>query len=209
MKNIKDLVLTIIEEKIQTNSFKDVNMDSIAKELHISKRTIYEIFESKESILEMALDRYQRKLMNYANSIATKIQAGEISFTDGIHDLMKHISEKVKFNSELYAILPKQAKKINSIRKNIFMKFYDIAVAEGIVKKEINKEIYFNIVQSCALAVTEQRISNNLLTDKNISNIIADYMNIINLGVLTDKGRDDYIKKQKMIFKGNIYEKNN
>ena len=208
-EDVKEQILKKIEEKLLIQNLNDIRIDAIAQELRISKRTIYEIFESKESILEMALDRYQRRLMNYANLVASKIQVGEISFTDGIHDLMKHISERVKFNNELCVILPKKAKKMNSIRKNIFMKFYDLAVAEGLVKKEINKDIYFSIVQSCAMAVTEQKLKNdNTLTDNNINSIISDYMTIINLGVLTEKGRDNYNKGHKLILQKQHSQKN-
>jgi len=193
MKNIKDLVLTAIEEKLLTNSFRSVSIDSIAKELHISKRTIYETFESKESIFEMAVDRYQQKIINYANTVAAKIQSGEISFTDGMYDLIKYFSERTMFNNELLALLPEKTKKIDQKKKKIFMKFYKLAVQEGIIRKEINKEVYFMIVRCCALAMRDS----NLRQDCNFTNmnsIISDFMNIINLGILTDKGKKIYCK---------------
>jgi AcrR family transcriptional regulator len=196
MKNIKNLILTAIEEKLQTNSFKNVSIDSIAKELHISKRTIYEIFKSKESILEILVDIYQQKFIDYADSIATQIQKGELSFATGIYDLLKHYSAKHWSHSEIFNFLPEKAKKIFAKRKNVFMKFYDIAVNEGVIKKDVNKDIYFMIIQTCGLALHDPKFRQE--HDINVTSItdFIDFMNIINLGILTEKGKDIYTNKQ-------------
>ena len=193
MKNIKELVLTTIEEKLHTNNFRNISIDSIAKELHISKRTIYETFDSKEEIIEMTVDRYKRKLSNYANTIANKIQNGEITFTEGISNLMEYFSGRAVLNSELFALLPERAKKIDNEKKNIFMKFYELAVSEGVVRAEINKEIYFIIVQSCIMAIHNQKFKQEFgIKENNINNVVSDFMDIVNLGILTDKGKEIY-----------------
>jgi len=196
MKNIKKLVLDKIEDKLMTNSFRNISIDSIAKELHISKRTIYETFESKESILEMAIDRHQQKFINYADAIATKIQNGELSFTDGINDLMKHYSDKHSLNNEIFILLPDKAKNIFAQRKNVFMKFYDIAVTEGLIKEGTNKDVYFMIIQTCGLAMHDPKFRH----DYNLNfDSMHEFMNIINLGILTDKGKEAYKNKQNIM----------
>ena len=181
MKNIKEhtkeLILTTMEEKLLTHNFKSISIDSIAKELRISKRTIYEIFESKEHILEIAIDRYQQNCINYADTVALKIQKGELSFTDGICDVMKFLSEKTMFSSELFTLLPEKAKRVDTKKKNIFMKFYDIAMEQGLVKKEISKDVYFMVIRTCILAMHNPKIKRDYNISDNQS--IADFMDII------------------------------
>ena len=196
MKNIKELVLTAIEEKLHANNFRNISIDSIAKELHISKRTIYETFDSKEEIIEMTIDRYKKKFVNFANSIANKIQTGEITFTEGISDLMKYFSEKTTFNSDFFAILPEKSKKIDDEKKNIFMKFYDIAVTEGVIRTEINKEIYFMIIHNFIMAIHNQKLKQEFgIKENNINSVVSDFIDIVSSGILTEKGKELYTNK--------------
>lgn len=107
---VKDLIINIVEEKLLKESFKNISIDSIAKELRISKRTIYEIFQSKEDILEVTVDKHIRVLIDAADKIADKISTNELSFIDGVSDLMKYISDKTIQNSDIYTLLPEKAR---------------------------------------------------------------------------------------------------
>ena len=55
--NIKNRIIDVASEMFMKHSCKQVTMDAIAKEMGISKRTIYENFSDKEMLLEKCVSR--------------------------------------------------------------------------------------------------------------------------------------------------------
>ncbi len=53
---MKDTILEKSKELFLRNGFKTVGMDDIAQSLHISKKTIYQYFPSKEDLVKATLD---------------------------------------------------------------------------------------------------------------------------------------------------------
>ncbi len=53
---MKDTILEKSKELFLRNGFKTVGMDDIAQALHISKKTIYQYFPSKEDLVKATLD---------------------------------------------------------------------------------------------------------------------------------------------------------
>ena len=56
------------------NGIKAVRMDDIAVHCSMSKRTIYELFESRERLLEESIDLMMVKLSTYFNDLVSKAQ---------------------------------------------------------------------------------------------------------------------------------------
>ena len=52
---MKDTILEKSKELFLRNGFKTVGMDDIAQALHISKKTIYQYFPSKEDLVKAVL----------------------------------------------------------------------------------------------------------------------------------------------------------
>ncbi|MBL7128958.1 MAG: helix-turn-helix transcriptional regulator, partial [Ignavibacteria bacterium] len=47
----RDKILNFARQKFHREGFYKISMDEIAKELHVSKKTIYKYFPSKEKLL--------------------------------------------------------------------------------------------------------------------------------------------------------------
>jgi len=52
---MKDTILEKSKELFLRNGFKTVGMDDIAQSLHISKKTIYQYFPSKDDLVKAVL----------------------------------------------------------------------------------------------------------------------------------------------------------
>lgn len=70
-ENIRDRILTATLAEINLHGV-DFHMDSLAKRLRISKRTLYEHFSSKQEIIEQALISFSGKIYRYHCQIAAE-----------------------------------------------------------------------------------------------------------------------------------------
>ncbi|MCX6165394.1 MAG: TetR/AcrR family transcriptional regulator, partial [Ignavibacteriae bacterium] len=52
----KDIILKFAGEKFYKDGFNKISMDEIASQLHISKKTIYKYFPSKDKLIESLID---------------------------------------------------------------------------------------------------------------------------------------------------------
>lgn len=68
--NIRDRILTATLAEINLHGV-DFHMDSLAKRLRISKRTLYEHFSSKQEIVEEAMMSFADKVYAYHRQIAS------------------------------------------------------------------------------------------------------------------------------------------
>ncbi len=72
--------------------FKKTSVDEVAAQLHISKKTIYEYFESKEDIFEFVIIRESKKIGAQMGARLQKVPAGN----EQIQILIQMIFENVR-----------------------------------------------------------------------------------------------------------------
>jgi len=68
----KELIITTATQLFVKNGVKTVTIDKIVKELHTSKRTLYNHFPDKTALLEACLAVYHIKVMNENDEIIEK-----------------------------------------------------------------------------------------------------------------------------------------
>lgn len=71
MNNVKQKILNAANEKFQYFGYKKATVDEIAEEANISKRTIYEVFSSKEEILS---ELFMSEAYNVRSTVTQKIK---------------------------------------------------------------------------------------------------------------------------------------
>src|SRR3970040_383672 len=76
--NEKEKILYFTHAKFITEGFYKTTMDEIAKDLQISKKTIYKHFESKEDLLEAVCDSRIEMIHRFMDEI---IDSGDDSIT--------------------------------------------------------------------------------------------------------------------------------
>ncbi len=170
---------------------KKVKMDIIAQKLKISKRTIYEHFRNKETLIRKAIDLNQEE----QNVIYRKILNESENIIEAVVKLLKYGSELLSntnplYFSDLQRLYPSiWNEKITQSKKYTCELILDLlkkGKQEGVYRQDINEEII-------ALILIEQLY---MLTDgKHFHagkfSIIEIYENIIismTRGVATEKG---------------------
>lgn len=146
----KDEILERIGILFYKYGIKSISMDDIAKELGISKKTLYQRFENKRELVERVIQYHNDLLIcdldnierNAEDAIEVHMQLILISkkWIEGInpsfeYDLEKYYGDVCRKNQEEQMIIMKQFHKRNLKR----------GIEEGVYREDINIDIITNI----------------------------------------------------------------
>ena len=134
-KEIKNRILKFAESKFSREGFYHTTMDELAKELKISKKTIYKHFSSKHELLETVIENITTNISKRVKEIAlSDLNSAEKLYmlSEFISSRMNAISEKWLKDLQIYK--PEMWEDIEKFRRKTIMKNLDLIVNQG--KKE-------------------------------------------------------------------------
>jgi AcrR family transcriptional regulator len=146
----KNIILNSALNVFMKKGIKCISMDDIAKELGISKKTLYLFVKDKEDLVDQATDLFcaredveiDRITAAHLNAIeeSLAIKKWVLSVTNGIHPSVGYDLEKYH---------PAVSKKMQANRaKNVFKTIHDNIIKgqkEGLYRQELNAEIITKI----------------------------------------------------------------
>ena len=181
----------IIEKAMQDFSMhgiRAVKMDDLANELGISKRTLYEIFEDKETLLFEGIKVYGERKQEYMRSYAEDERHHVI---DIILEAYRMKVEEVRaVNPAFYLDLmkyPKLARYMKEAQQKSregFLDFMRRGVNEGYFRSDVNYEIVPHIFDALGLFI----LSNSLVQQYSVEELFSNCFLIALRGFCTDKG---------------------
>lgn len=140
----KEQVMTTALDLFSQYGIKSVSMDDIARNTSISKRTIYEFFEDKETLLQEAIKFYN----NSMRSALAELEKGPYTALDVFvlfyEEFMKHPRW---YNKKYYDDLIRYPKAMEQVEKDkaAFTKrcmlLLNRGAKEGVFQKNVNIEI--------------------------------------------------------------------
>jgi AcrR family transcriptional regulator len=180
----------IIEKAMQDFSrhgIRAVKMDMLAKELGISKRTMYEIFEDKESLLFEGIKVYGERKREYMHSYA---EEGH----DVIDIIMEAYHMKVEevraVNPDFYLDLMKYPRLAQHMKEEQqkslegFLAFMKRGVDDGYFRPDVNYELVPHIFE----ALGQYILTNSLVQQYSVEELFSNCFLIALRGFCTDKG---------------------
>ncbi len=180
----------IIEKAMQDFSkhgIRAVKMDTLAKELGISKRTMYEIFEDKETLLFEGIKVYDDRKREYMHSYAEESH-------DVIDIIMEAYHMKVEevraVNPDFYLDLmkyPRLAQYIKEAQQKSregFLAFMKRGVDDGYFRPDVNYELVPHIFD----ALGQYILTNSLVQQYSVEELFSNCFLIALRGFCTDKG---------------------
>lgn len=129
-----------------TNAFtkegiKSITMDDIAAALGISKRTLYEVFADKETLLRECIlkvqsdrDRYLQEIYDQSHNVLEVILAVFQKSIEVFHETNKRFFEDIKKYPKIYEMM-KNRRDSDSEKT---MSFFKSGVDQGIFRSDIN-----------------------------------------------------------------------
>ena len=181
----------IIEKAMQDFSMhgiRAVKMDDLANELAISKRTLYEIFKDKETLLFEGIKVYGDRKREYLHSYAEDERHHVI---DIIMEAYRMKVEEVRavnpaFYLDLmkYPRLAQHMKKAQQQSREGFLDFVRRGINEGYFRSDVNYELVPHIFD----ALGQYILSNSLVQQYSVEELFSNCFLIALRGFCTDKG---------------------
>lgn len=183
-----------------TRGIKDVKMDDIAKELSMSKRTIYERFPDKQELLFECLKRIHIFIAEKSRPYLRDSSHSSLDVALYLYDIYFNVLSRVnkKFFIELarYPEVQQVSNKHKDIRRRRFEAWMQKCVDDGFFRKDINFEILLYILQrDIELLSTTDNFPQYTAHELGRAFILF-YLR----GICTDKGQDvieEYIRSKE------------
>ncbi len=180
------------------HGIKSVSMDDIARNMGISKRTIYEFFEDKETLLVKSIEYNHKKM----KQVLIELEEGPYSVVEEIILFYEECMKRPRwYNRKFYDDLKRYPKALELNEKNKAefskkcMKLFSRGVKEGVFQKGIN----FEIVTLLAKEQIKMIRPTGAFLNHSVSEVYKTVLFTFLRGICTEKGLailDRYALKQ-------------
>lgn len=188
-EGLKDVILDTAMTLFVTNGIKAVRMDDIAAKLSISKRTLYEIYETKCDLLLECI----KKFTQYEIGLFENIGNTGKDVIDIIMRSYKLKLEQGKFvNPMFYEDLDKYPKVVeylhrdNDLKQARFISFIERGVSEGYFRNDLNMQLVGMMFESMPDFIKRNKLHSNYTLPEVFHNIVF----LAVRGLCTTKGLD-------------------
>ncbi len=192
----KDKIMHLALETFLKEGFHKTTMDEIAAKLHMSKKTIYKNFSTKEELLAEVTQFFLKSNHKaIRKSISADSNAVEKIYymTNTIGIIVSNISDKMLSDLQSYA--PELWKRIDEFRTRVltvnFTKIIEQGKTEGFVNNFNSFIVITAFVASIRGVANPQFVTSNKITlIEALETTISIFLN----GILTEKGKKNLIK---------------
>lgn len=195
MSRLCEVIMSLIYER----GFKSTTMDLVASRLHISKRTLYEIFGDKDGMLAAALDYISEE----RKKDFTQIVNDSPNILVAMIRIFKYqIANTEKLNVDFFRDMDRLYKKVRPqyeeqrlAHEQEMVEAFEMGVAQGVFRTDVNYIVLTRMlqVQIEALKRNEEFIPNGI----SLSEIFESIWMTLLRGIVTPKGMkiiEDIIK---------------
>ncbi|MBP3519527.1 MAG: TetR/AcrR family transcriptional regulator [Parabacteroides sp.] len=200
---IKEQILSTAFDLFSEQGIKSVSMDDIAHSTSVSKRTLYELFEDKETLLTACINQSYTKMKSFIKQLESEpITALDVALLF-YEELMKRPRW---FNRKFYDDLkryPKAWQKTEEEKSRFLKKCTQLLVRgakEGVFLSNINVEIVALLAKELAQMIRPSNALSNHSASEVFNTILYSFLR----GISTEKGiaiLDRYLLKytQKLL----------
>lgn len=185
-------IVALARQRFLAQGFSSVRTEDLAKELGISKKTLYRLFDSKNQLV-----------MEVAKSLTADIERelqpvfhGDIPFPDKFQRLLKGIARNVgsisgHFLTDLGRHAPEVWEEIDRFRRERILGrlkgVIDQGIAEGYVHPSVDSELFVTVIYAVAQNVfTPERLLQLGIGPRDVVTFV---LRLFSLGILSEKGR--------------------
>ncbi len=195
MEEVKERIVTHAREKFLSDGFSKVTMDELSQNLGISKKTMYQYFESKDELLNAVMELQMREVGGRVNSILSSSE----DFISKLVNLWTTIGRMVcriskQFQDDMRRYRPDLWKRVDTMRREIFQKHFgkmiDDGIRHGLVRNDVNKDVIVLMYISSLQGVVNPTVvsENSFSTEEAFKTIMRVYLD----GILTEEAREQF-----------------
>ena len=167
---------------------KAVKMDEISQGLHVSKRTVYEIFGDKEELLLSGMKQQQEEMRQEIQKYVGQGNHNVIDIVSYVYKLQMKQNEQV--GSLFYEEIHRMPRVIEYLRKvhdeehEEKARFFDAGVKEGLFRSDINFELMLEIAHVATQEIMHRQIYNSYPMQQ----VFDNWFLVIIRGFCTERG---------------------
>ena len=172
--SLKDKIMATAIKAFLSNGIKAVKMDDIASSLSISKRTLYEIYGDKESLLFACIKQRHQERQEYMKTFSEQHNVIEIVlevYRRKVEE-MKAVNYFFYQDIRLYPKVMAYVESVHANTRNEFFSFIQRGVREGYFRKDVNYELISKIFDFIGDCVAKEKLYIHYPYDELISNLM-------------------------------------
>lgn len=184
---LRERIIATATEAFTSKGIKSITMDDIATALGISKRTLYEVFSDKETLLKECLLKAQADRESYVHGVYEKaenvlevILAVFQKSIEVFHQTNKRFFEDIKKYPKIHELM-KQRSEIDSQET---MSFFLSGVEQGIFRSDVN----FSIVNLLVREQFDVLLNTDVCNEYPFIEVYESIMFTYIRGISTEKG---------------------
>ncbi len=198
-QELREKIAATALKEFRSKGIKGVKMDDIAQSLSISKRTLYEIYETKEGLLLEVLKQEEEKNKAYLADFARRVNHNVIDVIMEFYQMkMKVLSDinpaflyDLRRSKRLNAFLEKHQKESNSKA----VEFYQRGVSQGYFREDVE---FLLIISMCNISITHIMLDRSY-KEYNLKTIFRNIIMLLFRGICTEKGVREIDKRMKLM----------
>ena len=197
---VRNRILEVAGSQFFSLGFTKVTMDEIAHELGMSKRTLYQHFPGKKDLLRQAL---LNKAQRISEGLGNMIDGNQAHFASKLEQALTFVATEMPhlspiFLRDIQRHAPEVWQELDRRREeHIHTRFGQLiqeGVKEGFLRKDIDAEVLVLLFSTLIRnIVNPETLSHLPLSASQAFSVIS---GVLFEGILTDKGRAQYRKKE-------------
>ena len=198
---VRGRILEAATEQFLRFGFTRVTMDEIASGLGMSKKTLYQHFPGKETLLQEVMRRKMREIEAGYEGI---LRDDGLDFVEKLKNLMSFMAVQFSrvgqvFLQDLQKNAPEVWREVETFRGRRASSLFGNLVSEGIQKGMFRADVDQHLLTLLYVSAIQGIINPDALSQLPLSASQA-FENIIKIiyeGILTDKARARYVARQR------------
>jgi AcrR family transcriptional regulator len=187
-------VVDVARQQFFSHGFRHVTMDELARELGMSKKTLYTSFPSKAALLEAVLANKFHQVEEDLSHITSHCGSDVLGSLRQLLVCMQHHTDEIKppFVRDMRRESPEVFKMVEDRRRTVIERHFGALLHEGrkaaIIRKDIPVDVILDVLLSSVQAIMNpSRVLELGLTPKDA---YAAIVTVVLEGVLTDRARE-------------------
>lgn len=198
-QQLRDRIVEVSMEQFSSNGIKNVTMDNISSLLGISKRTLYEIFPDKETLLVCCMELSEIKAQEYLKIV---LESSKNVMEMVLHVYQHTITRFQSLNPSFLQEITKYPKAYQLYLENReasserAYQFFQDGVNQGLFRSDVN----FLIVRALIRGQFNLLLHSDIYRSYSFLEVLEAIIFTFLRGICTDKGAqilDDFIEERR------------
>ena len=185
---LRDKIIAFAMPEFYKRGVKAVKMDEISMELHVSKRTVYEIFGDKEDLLIAGMRAKHEQMKQNVEHYALTKAGNVIDVISFVYRQQMKLSKDVGvvFYEEIHKMprVVKFFKEMRTQERDESLCFFEAGVKEGFFRADVNYEILIDTANACM----EEIMHRQFYRKYSMKDLFDNHFLIVIRGFCTERG---------------------